>query len=154
MPARVRKGFTVIELIVVIMIIGTIAMIGFPSVSNAVQKRSVQTGKQQLQSTISLARATAIQNGRFTRFVRTGNVVQAYIENGNQKVAVGPPVNLAKNKVSIETAYDTIRFDPRGFATGLGVSGNYQSVKIVRGSFRDSVCVSRFGRIASRGVCQ
>jgi hypothetical protein len=47
---------------------------------------------------------------------------------------------------------DSIRFDSRGFA--LGIPGTYQTIRVSRGTVRDSVCVTRFGRIITEGNCQ
>jgi hypothetical protein len=84
--------------------------------------------------------------------VRTGNSVQAMLLRNSSWQAVGAPVDVSgDHHATIATSADTIRFDPRGFATGI--SGAYQTVRISRASFSDSVCVTRFGRIIAEGRC-
>jgi prepilin-type N-terminal cleavage/methylation domain-containing protein len=154
MPRTQRRGFTVIELLVVLLIVSTLAAIGIPKMSTAMGRSSLRSARQQVQSTVVLARAAAIQNGRPARLVRNGNVVQAMLENGAQLVAVGAPVDVSDARVRIEMAVDTIRFDPRGFAPGLPGTSSYLLIRLYRGAAGDTLCVSRFGRIGSRGSCQ
>ncbi|HEU4563720.1 MAG TPA: GspH/FimT family pseudopilin [Gemmatimonadaceae bacterium] len=153
-----RAGFSLIELMVAMAIAGAIALFAFPRVSGAIARNSLRSAKQQLQSTIVVARAAAIQNGRTARFVRAGNVVRAYVEvSGGTLQPVGAPVDLyADSKVTIETTSNTIRFDPRGFASGVVPSGantSYQVIRLSRGALTDSVCISPFGRISATGSC-
>ena len=51
--------------------------------------------------------------------------------------------------VAIPTAsLDTIKFDSRGFAIG---AGTVEKVVLTRDGMRDSVCVSKFGKVITRG---
>lgn len=154
MSRRQTRGFTVIELLIVVVIVGALASIGIPKASTAMGRNSLRSARQQVQSTLVLARAAAIQNGRPSRFVRNGAVVQAMLENGTLLVPVGAPVDVSTSQVSIEMPVDTIRFDPRGFAPGLPISSGYLYIRLYRGAAGDTLCISRFGRIGSRGSCQ
>lgn len=153
-----RAGFSLIELMVAVAIAGAIALFAFPRIGGAIARNELRSAKQQLQSTIVVARAAAIQNGRPARFVRVGNVVRAYLEGaGGTLVPVGMPLDLyADSKVTLATTSNTIRFDPRGFALGIVPSGtntSYQVIRLTRGALADSVCISPFGRISATGSC-
>jgi Tfp pilus assembly protein FimT len=112
---------------------------------------AMRSAKQEVAATLAVARASAIHNGRSTRFVRSGNVVHVRLEVGSQYDTVGVPLDMYEHRVTLVMSPDTIRFDPRGFAPGM--SGAYQTVKLSRGTRSDSVCVTRFGRIITEGSC-
>jgi prepilin-type N-terminal cleavage/methylation domain-containing protein len=152
MIVRNRNAFTLIELLMVVTIVGIVALTVAPRGREIAINNAVRSAKQEIAATLAVAKASAIHNGRATRFVRNGNVVHVRLTVGAQLDTVGSPVNLmSEHKVLVEMNPDSIRFDSRGFA--LGISGAYQTVRISRGSRRDSVCVTRFGRIITEGRC-
>lgn len=148
-----RKGFTLIELLIVVTIVGILAMVTLPSSRRMAENNAVRSAKQEVGAMLAVARASAIHNGRSTRFVRAGNVVHVRVERGAQFDTVGVPLDVnSEHSVAIAMSPDTIRFDPRGFAPGI--SGAFQIVRLTRNSRVDSVCVTRFGRIIAEGTCQ
>ena len=150
-----RHGFSAIELIVVVTIVGVIATVALPRGRDTYARSQVRSAKQELAVTLVRARATAIQNGRAARFVKQGNSVRVVLESGGQLVPVGPANDLGKDYgVTVVTEPEAIRFDPRGFAFGIGAETGYQSIRVTRGALVDSVCVTRFGRITTRRTCR
>ncbi len=149
-----RRGFSAIELIVVMTIIGVLATVVLPRGRDTYARSQMRSAKQEVAVTLVRARATAIQNGRAARFVRQGNVVKVVLESGGQLLQVGVANDVSKDYgVTLTTAPDEIRFDPRGFAFGIDPARGYQSIRVSRGTFTDSVCVTRFGRITARRAC-
>ena len=153
MPCRSRPGFTAIELIVVVTIVGVLATVVIPRTRETFIRSQMRSAKQELAVTLVRARATAIQNGRAARFVRQGNVVTVVLESGGQLVPIGGANDLGKDYGVAVSAPAEIRFDPRGYAFGIASETGYQSIRIARGAFADSLCVSRFGRITTRRTC-
>jgi prepilin-type N-terminal cleavage/methylation domain-containing protein len=151
MIALRRNGFTLIELLIVVTIVGILTIVTAPTGRRIMVNNAVRSAKQEVAATLAVARASAIHNGRTTRFVRSGNIVHVRLEVGSQYDTVGVPLNLYEHRVAISMSPDTIRFDPRGFAPG--VSGAYQAIRLSRGTRTDSVCVTRFGRIIAEGKC-
>ena len=149
-----RHGFSAIELVIVVTIIGVIATVALPRGRDTHARSQVRSAKQELAVTLVRARATAIQNGRAARFVRQGNFVSVVLESGGQLVPIGPANDLGSEYgVTVATGPEAIRFDPRGFAFGIGAETGYQSIRITRGALADSVCVTRFGRVITRRAC-
>jgi prepilin-type N-terminal cleavage/methylation domain-containing protein len=149
-----RRGFTAIELVIVMTIAGVLATVVLPRGREAYARSQMRSAKQEVAVTLVRARATAIQNGRAARFVRQGNVVKVVLESGGQLVQIGPANDVSKGYgVALVTAPDEIRFDPRGFAFGIDPATGYQSIRVTRGTVTDSVCVTRFGRITARRAC-
>jgi prepilin-type N-terminal cleavage/methylation domain-containing protein len=152
MIVRNRSAFTLIELLIVVVIVGIVALVTVPRGHDMLVRNSVRSAKQEVAATLAVAKNSAIHNGRIARFVRNGNVVHARLEIGTQWDTLGAPNNMmSSHRVHVESNPDTIRFDPRGFA--LGINGAYQTVRVSRGTVRDSVCVTRFGRIITEGRC-
>jgi prepilin-type N-terminal cleavage/methylation domain-containing protein len=149
-----RSGFSAIELIVVMTIVGVIATVALPRGRDTYARTQVRSAKQEVAVTLVRARAAAIQNGRAARFVRQGNTVSVVLESAGQLVPVGPANDLGQDYgVSLAMAQNEIRFDPRGFAFGIDPAAGYQSIRVSRGALTDSVCVTRFGRITTRRAC-
>lgn len=61
---RNQKGFTLLELLVTITIIGIVVAIGTPAVSSWSQRAQVQSETQKYVGVLSLARSTAISNNQ------------------------------------------------------------------------------------------
>jgi Tfp pilus assembly protein FimT len=137
----------------VVALIGIVAFAVAPSGREIMVTNSVRSAKQEAAASLAVARASAIHNGRPTRLVRNGSVLHVRLNVGAQLDTVGAPIDLAKeHKVTVQMSPDSIRFDSRGFA--LGIPGTYQTIRFSRGTTRDSVCVTRFGRIITEGSCQ
>jgi prepilin-type N-terminal cleavage/methylation domain-containing protein len=152
MISRKPNGFTLIELLIVVTIVGIVALAVAPTSQRIMERNAVRSAKQEIAAMLTVARASALHNGRRTRFVRTGNSALVRLERGVQWDTIARPANMMRSlKVSLQTAPDTIAFDSRGFA--MGVSNAYQIVQVTRGATIDSVCVTRFGRIITEGRC-
>src|SRR2546426_8682145 len=58
-----RSGFTTIEMIIVVLIIGVIAAIGFPKIRGTLDKTNVRSARVYLSTQLVTARATAVPRG-------------------------------------------------------------------------------------------
>ena len=58
-----RKGFTTIEMIIVVILIGVIAAIGFPRLRDGLEKQNVRSAKALIATMVATARGAAIQRG-------------------------------------------------------------------------------------------
>src|SRR2546426_9416687 len=59
-----RSGFTTIEMVIVVVLIGIIAMIGFPKISKTLDKTNVRSARDAAGTLAGTPRAAAIQRGR------------------------------------------------------------------------------------------
>lgn len=60
---RFHNGFTLLELLVVVSILGTLAMLGLPSLEDMVARAETDSSSKSLQSALSLAKSEAIKRG-------------------------------------------------------------------------------------------
>ena len=150
-----KKGFTLIEILMVLAIVGIVTVMGLPRASAIMGGSAMRSAKMEVKTALVLARTTAVQTGGFAQFIRVGNVVTVTSDSMGQQVRLAPANDIyAEHKVTLPSGTDTVRFDPRGFAFGISTSPFYRVIRLGRGTLVDSVCVTRFGRINSEGVCQ
>lgn len=64
-----RQGYTFIELLVVVMLIGVVALAGLPALMHALAETRLKTAADDVEAAMALARAQAIGQGRATRII-------------------------------------------------------------------------------------
>lgn len=141
-----RKGFTVIELMMVMVVSGLIMLVAFPRLRSGMLKSSIRSARGDIVAMHSKARTASVQYGKPTYVAFSGNraVVLVRVAPGNVAWAdsLGGVQDLAdKYGVSLTVSEDTLKFDPRGF----GIQGG--SVYIRRSGYADTITVSGFGRV-------
>src|SRR6267154_5963402 len=58
-----RKGFSLIEMMFVFVLVGVIAAIGFPRLQNGLEKQNIRSSKALIATLAATARGAAIQRG-------------------------------------------------------------------------------------------
>ena len=58
-----RSGFTTIEMVIVVVLIGLIAAIGFPKIRQSLDKANVRSARAAVGTLAAMARSAAIQRG-------------------------------------------------------------------------------------------
>ncbi|MDQ6887042.1 MAG: prepilin-type N-terminal cleavage/methylation domain-containing protein [Gemmatimonadota bacterium] len=146
-PSATPRGFTLIETLAVLAIIGILGAIGVPTLMRSLSGPATRSAKQQVAAYLVRTRAAAIENGQPALFVRTGNSIQVLLDQGGTKVAFSPAQNLGTMYgVTVTASRDTIQYDPRGFASTLSGTA---TILVTQGSKSDSVCVLGLGRIST-----
>ena len=160
---KLRPGFTMVELMMVIAILGLLTMIAIPRIRNYRMSNNMMSAKAQVASSIATARAAAIQKGRTARFIVRGARLNVEVSADTASsiggsIATGTMIILSN--IPLDDRYDVtitpraaadsvIRFDARGFGT---TGSNGRAIFLISGGGRtDSVCVSSLGLIMKRG---
>ncbi len=146
---RNRKGFTLFEIMMVIVLLAIITAVAVPRMSVSKRAASMQSARVQVESYISAARAIAIRNGGRTQLVQAGNTISVLADTGTGWIIVVKPTKFNQSSdVTVSATVGSILFDARGLATGLNTAGEkfYITGESVYGTTaRDSVCITRFG---------
>jgi|SRR5437867_2027018 len=134
-----RSGFTTIELVIAIVLIGLIAAIGFPKIHRTLDKTNVRSARVALSTYVAMARAAAIQRGC------PGVVHFAYGTSSRMWVTackLGVPTAIdtigqvkelySDFNVTLSATRDSVRYDPRGLSyetvnTVVHFTGNVES---------------------------
>jgi prepilin-type N-terminal cleavage/methylation domain-containing protein len=130
--ARPTNGFTLIETMLVVTILGTVALIGFPRMRDGMIRSNVRGARTTLINLLSKARTAATQTNRVTLLKIQGNnafvlarprLVAAGISNADTLGAVEQLGDIYG--VTVTAAIDSVRFDPRGLGTGFGTGTTF-----------------------------
>jgi len=142
-----RTGFSTIEMVMVIVLIGLIAAIGFPRLRTGLEKQNIRSSKALIATLAATARGTAIQRGCSATLNLTGDSVwvtacginppAASVQVGTKKL-VGSEFNvmLSPNRPSVI-------YDPRGIATVFQPT----TVRVIGPNYQDSVVINELGRV-------
>jgi prepilin-type N-terminal cleavage/methylation domain-containing protein len=143
-----RDGFTLVEALMVIVVIGLVSLIGLPRLQNAWAHSNVLSSKAKITSLYARARASAIEGSRTAILVVNGG--NAYVVArprlvdlaGSTFDTITPVENLyTQYRVNLTADVDSLPVAP----TGLGLGG--AQVVLTKGSYADTVFVNQYGRI-------
>jgi prepilin-type N-terminal cleavage/methylation domain-containing protein len=149
---RSRSGFTLIEALIVVVVLGLIMVIGYPKVGAAMAKTDLRSARTTVINLVATARAASVQTNRRTWIKFEGN--KAYVlARPRQTVGGGagiePPDTIgtvqnlsAQYKVSVAPVLDSIQFDPRGFGVSLA-----DTITLSRNSHTETVTLDGLGRV-------
>ena len=118
MPVGVQTGFTIIELIVVLMMMGILAAAAYPRLSS----RSFDDAgyRDQLNATLSFARKAAIAQRRVVQVALDGGVISLQIANHTPESADRQNMSPGTSRPLNLPGSDSPRLTPRGATTVTG----------------------------------
>ena len=142
-----RKGFSMIEMLFVFIVVGLIMAIGYPRLHDSLEKQNIRGAKALLTTLAATARGTAVQRGCSATLNLTVDSVwvtacgvnppAASVQVGTKKL-VGDDFG-----VTMVPSAATVIYDPRGIATVFQST----SVRIVGAHFTDSVIINQVGKV-------
>ena len=145
---RTRRGMTMLELIIVMVIIGTLSGVFWKSMKETFDESSRKAASREVASYLIRARAAAVQRSRTSWFVRSGNTIKILTDSSGVKVAYGLPLNMSqRHSVTLTSSRDSIAFDPRGFTTLIVPTPRFI---VTAGTRADTICVTGLGTISTR----
>jgi prepilin-type N-terminal cleavage/methylation domain-containing protein len=149
---RARSGFTLVEMLVVVVLLGLVALIGFPKISAALVQNDLRGARTTMINLVAKARAASVQSNRVTWIKRNGNT--AYV-GATPRTAlpigvstadtIGSVNNLAATYGVAMSGGDSIQFDPRGFGAWTG--GSSVSIYLSRSGHADTIKIDGLGRV-------
>lgn len=150
----VRRGFTTVELLVAIVLIGILTAIATPRFTLWRQRSAVTAARQHVEASLATARAAVVQRGTSGAFLARGNTLSAWAlsPRTGDTVWVIPPTRLdSLLRVTLTTGSpgdSIVRFNSRGLANN-GVGSIHRYI-LTSGPRRDSICVAPAGNILPR----
>jgi prepilin-type N-terminal cleavage/methylation domain-containing protein len=111
-----RRGFTLPEILIVIVMISVLALVAIPRFATANAKRHMESARMRVAASIATARAAAIQKGEKVQFKIASNRVTVKASSDATNLVSPVPLDTLYSVNTNGTDY-TIDFSSRGFAT-------------------------------------
>ena len=141
-----ERGFTLIEILMVVTVIGLLTAIALPRIGDAMVAQNARAGRGAVISLHAKARAAAIQRGRSTRLVINGNsmiIVSQHPVTGAVDTVGNVEDLFDRFGVTLSTTRDTLSFDARG----LGTESSATTVTVTKGAHTYQITISMWGRV-------
>jgi prepilin-type N-terminal cleavage/methylation domain-containing protein len=142
-PARIRCGFTLLELALVCAIVGLVSAVGLRGLARHLERSAVRNATSQAAAALARARDEAL--ARHTIVLVRIDTIRGVLTLRDRD---GPLARYALGQVhgvSLATTRDSIAFDARG----LGYGAANLTLVARRGTAADTLVVSRLGRTRS-----
>jgi len=142
-----RHGFSLIEMLIVMVVIGLASLIALPKMNAAFTHSNIISAKSKLASLYSIARSTAVSSGQTAILRVNGNQVYVYarprLKAGAGTVdTITTPTNLSTQfGVTLSGGVDSVRISPNGLGLDSAV------IILTKSSWLDTVIISRYGRV-------
>jgi prepilin-type N-terminal cleavage/methylation domain-containing protein len=154
MRGSLKRGVTVIELIMVLSVTGIVAAIGGPKVSAALQRRTTASVADQFTLTHSLTRSTALRFGRVAQLHIDAPGKRFWVDvdtsaNGiGQRATIAYVRDVSGNGLQMTSTRALLCFDARGIASTLGTCEPGDAIVIFTdGTMSDSVTTTALGKV-------
>ncbi len=150
-PKSRSKGYSVLELLTVLTLVGVIVAIVTPSLSTAFQQRSTQGAVDRLMTAHALTRATATRFGRVAELHLDASNARFWIEVDTSGTGIRDTVGLVHDlsgEVTMTSDRDLLCFDSRGLATTRnGCESGDALVQFSFGDRTDSFQTTVWGKV-------
>lgn len=144
-----RSGFTLIEMLIVMTLIGVISAVALPRMNGAMMREATRSARREVATQVTRARNAAAQRGcRATLHMDAAADkvwVTACKASGNGVDTIGPVSDLAtRYKVDMAVAEDSLPFAANSLGLGTGTIG----FTFTRNSYSVAMRVTPVGRAA------
>jgi prepilin-type N-terminal cleavage/methylation domain-containing protein len=149
-----RRGFTMIEAIMVLTLIGIVAAIGGPKLAAALQRRTTASAADQFVLTHFLARSTALRFGRVSQLHIDTAGKRFWIDidtsaNGvGQRAIIANVRDVSGDGLQMTSTRALLCFDARGSAATSGPCESGDAMVIFStGATADTVATTALGKV-------
>ena len=151
--SRNRTGFTLIELMIVIVMIGTLLAMAMPKLNKVDARAGTNSAAQRIAAQLATARAAAIASGYSAKLTLAGSTITiATSDSLGTFTNLGASMDLSDYGVTVTaTPESTVEFEPRGFSTGIVTTQRFIVDAGTSGVPKDTVCVAKIGLVMPNG---
>lgn len=144
--AASRRGFSLVEMMLVVVVMGMLLIVGLPAFRRSQRDAALASGRNALAAVISRARTVAISRGAPTavRFGAGHQRVEMLL--GGTWQLVGDTLHLEQGFGVLFTVPGDIRFLPTGMALLPG-GGEQVTLSVLKGDRARTLRLTRYGRI-------
>jgi len=149
-----RRGFTMIETIMVLTLVAIVAAIGAPKLTAALQRRTTASAADQFVLTHSLTRSTALRYGRVAQLHIDATLKRFWIDvdtsaNGvGQRATIASVRDVSGDGLVMTSTRALLCFDAGGIAS---TSGSCESADVTvifsDGATADTVATTALGKV-------
>ena len=146
-----RRGFTLIETLVALVVVSLVLLIGLPKFTSAMTSQSLRGSRTTVVNMLAKARAASTETNRLTWLKVSGNkawiLARPRISAGAGNAdTLGVVEDLNKRYgTTVAMSRDSIGFDPRGIASELG--GAPVTLTVSKSSHSEVVTIDALGRV-------
>jgi prepilin-type N-terminal cleavage/methylation domain-containing protein len=144
-----RHGFTLIETLIVLVVIGLVGLMALPRLNGAFAQSNVLSAKAKVMALYSTARTTAVSSNQTAVLRISGNQVYVYAYprrkapiGANTRDTIIRPTDLSTAYgVTLSGGTDSVRVSPTGLGRDSAV------IVLTKYSSVDTLLISRYGRV-------
>jgi prepilin-type N-terminal cleavage/methylation domain-containing protein len=136
-----KRAFTLVELMLVLAVLGTLLVVGIPAVSRLLDVIEVDAAAAHIVAAHQRARMLAVTQSQVIRLVVDSLRIVMYPRTGTIPLWTEAGPNAAR--VTLAGPPRQFTFSPEGFTLGLSNA----SLQLTRGASRRTVVISRLGRV-------
>lgn len=152
-----RRGFTLLELMVVSVVVGVLAAIGFVQLDRIRERLAVRTAAALFVSTHNRARTVAIRFGRVS-YLRIDTLAARFWVEADTTLAatgtlsrIGPTQDVSSSLSSLSSTRSLLCFDARGIASQKGSCPPGDAVLVFTGGGTvDTIRTTALGKVLER----
>lgn len=147
-----RAGFTLVETLLVVVVVGILTLMTYPRVNAAVTRSDIRGARTRVANMLATARTVATQSSRTARLQFEGNKV--FVTATPRRTVGAGDRDTVGLVVDLNTVYGTtttlsggtteIVYDPRGLASGFG--GDV-TITLARGGHSQALKIDMLGRV-------
>jgi prepilin-type N-terminal cleavage/methylation domain-containing protein len=147
-----RAGFTLVETLLVVVVVGILTLMTYPRVNAAVTRSDIRGARTRVANLLATARTVATQSSRTARLQFEGNKVfvtasPSHIVGAGDRDTVGLVVDLNTvygTTTTLSGGTTEIVYDPRGLASGFG---GEVTITLARGGHSQALKIDMLGRV-------